>query len=196
MIFKHFSNVVWIAALFLPVLAACGSSGSSFQEDDDPQSLRAEVIRNFFENEKTAVNKYKPLFSSVSSQDGRVEVIKKLASSGQLMIRDPANSQRYYSYVEAYLRDQDAEIRSIAVAALAGASDERSLSQLFEGLKDSSELVRIEALGALRYRYDDAMADPDQTKIVWMKRKASGFCDSVGASKSKFQTEFCVDALR
>ena len=189
---NRFAHTIWL--LVVLALTACVYSASDTgdqRSSSDIQSIRASVLESFFSDPQGSVNKYRNKWITNKYGSDRAGDAEKLAASGQLMRRDSANMKDYYAYVNSKINDQDSEIQSLAVAALADAGDIASLDVLVEKANSRHVDVAREAVNSLEYRYDSSRSgsgDKEVLKIVI--DKVEGLCKATQNKNSQLKS-FC-----
>lgn len=156
------------------------------------QERRSKIIGDFFSDPDSSISTYKHLLRKTLLSTEKKQISENLAAVSQLIVRDKKNRNEYFSYIKKYLNDKDVETQSLAVAALSGDEKIETLNILFEKLRNGPELVKIEALSALKYRYDDIYANKSQPEIInSAKNEATAFCNQDKFSESTFSLQFC-----
>lgn len=123
------------------------------------QDSRYSIIKEFFDNSDSAISKYRPVFSAQRMRPAtKIEVSNQLVIAGQLLKYDPENRHIYLSFIRSELSNKDPDLEGMATSALYSDSSKETFSTLLEKLQNQHEIVRIEALGSLKYIVDSAQA--------------------------------------
>lgn len=146
------SSVIIVACSYEPISDGSTLAAMTLQEK------REKVILEFFDEPDESIVKYRNKILEQGGETG-IDVVEKLAASGQLLRRDAKNRSMYISFIESRINDPNPEIQSIAVSALAEDREKGTISILFSKLDSSSEIVVIEAFGAIKHRLDRASAE-------------------------------------
>lgn len=186
-------KIALIAFLFL-LISGCQKSipHSDDEINDSIQERRSKIIGEFFRDPDSSIKTYKSSLRKNLLSTEKRQISENLAAISQLISRDKANRNEYFLYINKHLNDKDVETQSLAIAALSGDDKTETLNILFEKLRDGPELVKIEALSALKYRYDSIYADKSQRETIDSARnEAASFCNQEDLSASTFSLQFC-----
>ena len=139
-----------------------GDSGEAFVFDkssEEMQKARAKVIEDFLEQPTLATNRYSAEWTELQPATDKIQLVRRLAMSGQLMEHDPKNYERYYAFVGSYVTSRDPELAEVAISALSGAKGRESIDILAAHILERTRFARSAAI-ALENRYQMSKYDP------------------------------------
>jgi hypothetical protein len=177
----------------LLLLSACKPHSADLLDPANSyQDIREQLIRAFLTNPKIAEDDYRKILYVERPLDGNV-LVAKLVVCGQLYLNQLPPEHSCSTVIRSGLESSNAEIRSIAVSAIAFIDDDKSSDSLITKLDDPAEIVRFEAAQSLAYKLDNLASDPNNPHAADpLKNSLRPYC----ASQSRMSTSTPIGVCR